>query len=189
MVKLALFASGSGSNVKNIIEYFSDKNDVEVVLVCSNKVNAGALDHAKNAEIDYFVFNKQEFNNTELVEQALDLKNVDFVVLAGFLLMVPEKFIAKYSDKIVNVHPSLLPKFGGKGMYGANVHKAVAEAKETESGITIHLVNEKYDDGRIAFQAIVDTTGDDASQIEAKVRALEIKHFPRIIHKLVKNEI
>lgn len=189
MTRLALFASGTGSNVFNILTYFKDRNDVAVVAVLSNNPNAGALQHAKNFGVDTLVFTKQMFENEVL--DYLKSKEVDVVVLAGFLWLVPPVIVKAYPNKIINVHPALLPNYGGKGMYGMNVHQAVIENKEPKSGITIHLVNEKYDEGAILaqFECDVEET-DTPDDLATKIHALEKAYFPntidRFIHKKIK---
>lgn len=183
MKKLALLASGTGSNVRNIIDYFKGSNDIVVDCVIANRKEAGALDHARNANIEEFVFYKADFNDGVVLD-LLKSRGVTHVVLAGFLLKIPDAIISAYPKEIINVHPSLLPKFGGAGMYGMNVHKAVVAAGETKSGITIHLVNEVYDDGEILEQFDVELAMyDNPEKVAEKVQALEQKHFPQIIEK------
>ena len=145
-IKIALFASGTGSNVFNIINHFADNDKVEVVSVLSNKPQAGALNHGKNAGIETFVFNRDQFENTDEVLNYLRSVKADYLILAGFLWKIPANLIQAYEGKMLNVHPALLPSYGGKGMYGMNVHNAVVANKEVESGITIHEVNEFYDE-------------------------------------------
>ena len=145
-MNIALFASGTGSNVYNIIQYFKSNHLINVVAVLSNKSNAGALNHAKNAGIPSLTFSKKDFTSAITVEEFLAERKVDLIVLAGFLLKVPESLIDLYPNKIINIHPALLPNYGGKGRYGMHVHNAVIAAQEKKSGITIHLVNENYDD-------------------------------------------
>ena len=186
MIRLALFASGTGSNVYNIIQYFKDREDVEVVSVLSNKESAGALNHAKNAGIDTLVFNKQDFSASDNVLNYLKSKKVDFVVLAGFLWKIPSSMVTEFESKIINVHPALLPKYGGKGMYGANVHKAVLESGDQESGITIHKVNENYDEGAtIAQYTCGIDQGETMVSLTAKIHELEKEYFPRTIDNYI----
>ena len=149
--KIAIFASGSGTNAQKIIEYFSENEEIIVDSIWSNKKNAFALERAKNFNIETFVFTKEEFTGSNLIVQKLESREVDLIVLAGFLWLVPINLIQSFP--IINIHPALLPKYGGKGMYGMKVHQAVVENKDKESGITIHYVNEIYDDGKIIFQA------------------------------------
>ena len=185
-MNIALFASGTGSNVCNIIQHFKSNEFINVVAVLSNKTDAGALNHAKNAGIQSLTFSKKEFTSAITVEEFLAAKKVELVVLAGFLLKVPESLIDLYPNKIINIHPALLPNFGGKGMYGMNVHNAVIAAKEKKSGITIHLVNEKYDDGATIAQFECDLNEHDTPQsLAQKVRVLEKAHFPKTIEEYI----
>jgi phosphoribosylglycinamide formyltransferase-1 len=177
-IRLALFASGSGSNARRIMEYFTDHERIEIGLLLSNKKDAGALQHAAACGIPHRYIPSKEFKEGIVVLDCLEEYRIDRIVLAGFLLLVPEKVIASYANKIVNIHPALLPKYGGKGMYGHFVHEAVAAACEKESGITIHLVNEHFDEGRILEQhraSLLPTDG--PIEIEGKVRALELQFF------------
>ena len=183
MKRIVIFASGSGTNAENIIKYFKNCKTAQVSLVLSNKENAGVFDRCKNHQIRCLYFQKSDFTNSEKVLNLLK-KEADFIVLAGFLLKVPENIIQAFPNKIINIHPALLPKYGGKGMYGMNVHKAVKENGESETGITIHFVNEHYDEGGIIFQAktSVDET-DIPETIASKVHELEYEHFPRVIEE------
>ena len=176
MNRVAIFASGSGSNAENIIHYFSDKKYVVFPLVISNKSEAFVHERAKRLGISSFSFTKDQFMRGDVLS-LLQKENINFIVLAGFLLKVPENILKAFPNKIVNIHPALLPKFGGKGMYGDFVHKAVVEAGEKESGITIHYVNENYDEGQIIFQA-------KCPVLAQKVHALEYEFFPKILEKL-----
>lgn len=186
MKKIAIFISGSGSNAENIIQHFSLKKDVTVAMVLSNRTDAYGLQRAKNHNVPAFVFTNKELAETENIPQLLEKHQIDFIVLAGFLCFVPESLTQKYENRIVNIHPSLLPKYGGKGMYGGKVHQAVIENKERESGITIHYINEHFDEGEIIFQAKCEvSTSDKAEDVERKVRALEIEHFPKVIESLI----
>ncbi|MGC4040784.1 MAG: phosphoribosylglycinamide formyltransferase [Flavobacterium sp.] len=185
MKKILLFASGAGSNVENIIRYFKNTPDVSVVGVFSNNAEAKVLDKAKNHNIPTFVFNRMQLSEGLVLDRIKQLQP-DLIVLAGFLWKMPEQIVAAYPNKIINIHPALLPKYGGKGMYGMNVHNAVLENKEKETGITIHFVNEHYDEGEFIFQQSV--TVDDcatAEEIAAKVHELEHLHFPQVIEKIV----
>ena len=150
---LAIFASGNGSNAKNICSFFQNSSDINVVLICSNNKDAYVVKIAKQLGVPLFIFTKQGLENFFKLENVLTKNRVDFIILAGFLLKLPEKMVEIYPDKIINIHPALLPKYGGKGMYGGRVHKAVLKNKESESGITIHFVNTKYDEGKIIFQS------------------------------------
>lgn len=182
MTRIAIFASGSGSNAENIINYFKGNNNVEIVSIVSNRKEALVHDRAKRLGIESVTFSKNDFENSNNVIDYLKDKKIDFVVLAGFLLKVPQNILAEYPNKIVNIHPALLPKFGGKGMYGDNVHKAVVEAGESESGITIHYINENYDEGDIIFQAKCSVSKDDTyKDVAEKVHMLEYKYFPEVI--------
>lgn len=184
MVNIAIFASGNGSNAQNIIEYFENSETYKIALVLSNKEDAYVLERAAKKKIPAFVFNRQQFYETNIVLDKLKFYNIDFIVLAGFLLMIPLNLISRFPNSIINIHPALLPKYGGKGMYGMNVHKAVIEAGEKESGITIHYVNENYDEGKIIFQAKVDVNKDDTPEsLAEKIHVLEYMHFPVQIKK------
>lgn len=185
MKKIAILASGSGTNAEEIIKYFQTSSKGKVVLVASNKKEAFVLERAKKFQVPTYTFNKSSLESGELVQKLNDHK-VDVVVLAGFLLKIPENLIQAFPDRIVNIHPALLPKYGGKGMYGAKVHESVKEAGDKETGITIHLVNEHYDEGKIIFQAAVPISPDDSpEQIAGKVHALEYKYFPNVIESLL----
>lgn len=188
MKKIVLFASGNGSNAENIILHFKNSKKGTVVGVFSNNIKAKVLDRAKNNEVPAFVFTKSELNEGGVLEK-LQKMQPDLIVLAGFLLKVPEHIIAAFPNKIINVHPSLLPKYGGKGMYGIHVHQAVLENNEKETGITIHYVNEHYDEGAFIFQKAV--TIEDCSSVEeiaSKIHELEMKHFPIVVENLLSNK-
>ena len=182
MNRLAIFISGSGSNAENIIKYFQNKADTDIAIVLSDNKEAYGLERAKKLHIPAQAFSRADFLKTENVLELLKDNNIDFIVLAGFLCFVPANLTAYYKNRIVNIHPSLLPKYGGKGMYGHHVHEAVVAAGEKESGITIHYINEKIDDGKVLFQAKCEVLSTDtAEDVERKVRALEIKHYPKVI--------
>ncbi|MEG1649531.1 MAG: phosphoribosylglycinamide formyltransferase [Rikenellaceae bacterium] len=153
MTNIAIFVSGSGTNAENIISYFKGSKKVKVKILLSNKSDAFALERARRNGVPSLVFSSKELRESSLVEDALENCDVDIIILAGFLLLLPKKMIDKYRGRIINIHPALLPAYGGKGMYGENVHKAIVAAGEKESGITIHHVNENFDDGSIIFQA------------------------------------
>ncbi len=189
MKKIAIFASGTGSNALKIIQYFEHVNNVEICLIASNQPSAGVLEIAKNYEIPTIVFDKIEFSKSNHVLSILRSKKLDLIVLAGFLWKIPSSFVQAFPNKIINIHPALLPDFGGKGMYGKYVHQAVYDAKCTESGMTIHYVNEKYDDGQIIFQAkcSLEST-DNPSMIAQKVLKLEHQYYCKIIDKVLKNQ-
>ena len=186
MTRIAIFASGSGSNAENIIRYFSDNKSIKVVLVLSNKSRSGVLIRAQQHNIPTFIFTKNDFNECSKVHDVLKDYNASMIVLAGFLLKIPLCMIKAYPNSILNIHPALLPKYGGKGMYGMNVHKAVVENKEVKSGITIHYVNENYDEGAIIFQATCDIDKHDLPEdVKTKVQALELCHFPSVIESII----
>uniref|UniRef100_UPI003217C90A phosphoribosylglycinamide formyltransferase n=1 Tax=uncultured Draconibacterium sp. TaxID=1573823 RepID=UPI003217C90A len=182
--RIAIFASGSGSNAQNIFEYFSDSETVIVDSLWTNKPEAYALKRAEKQGIEAFVFSRDQFYKTNELVEILRNRKVDLIVLAGFLWLIPDNLIENFM--IINIHPALLPKYGGKGMYGMNVHRAVVENKETESGISIHFVNEKYDDGKLLFQAKCGIlSGDTPEMVAEKVHALEYKHYPEVIEKVL----
>lgn len=184
--RIAIFASGSGSNAQNIIEYFADNKYVIVDSVWTNNPSAYVLERAKKCGIDSFIFSREEFKSTLFVVEKLKNRNINLIVLAGFLWLIPSNLIQNF--RIINIHPALLPKYGGKGMYGMNVHQAVVENKEIESGISIHFVNEKYDEGEIIFQAVCPVLPSDSPEdVAEKVHQLEYKHFPEVIEKVLIN--
>jgi phosphoribosylglycinamide formyltransferase-1 len=184
--KLAIFASGSGSNAEKIFSYFSEHPTIEVVALFSNNPEAYALQHAKNYGIETFTFDRENYRQNTTLLATLQSKHVTHIVLAGFLWLIPSYLIDAYPNKIINIHPALLPRYGGKGMYGMHVHKAVKEAGEKESGITIHLVNEVYDDGKIVAQEKVSLDPSDTPEtIAQKIHALEHAHFPRVIEQWI----
>ena len=186
MKKIIVFASGSGTNAENIIKYFKSGSVGEVVGVFTNNANAKVIERAKNNDVPVEVFTKAELYESDLV-QKINAIQPDLIVLAGFLLKFPDALIAAYPDKIINIHPALLPKYGGKGMYGMHVHKAIVENKEKETGITIHYVNENYDEGATIFQKQVTVLGTDTPEVVAeKIHELEQKYFPMIIEDLLK---
>ncbi len=187
MKRIAIFASGSGSNAQRIIEYFEPKKDlIEISLILSNKSDAFVLERAKKFNIPTFVFNPKELKETCVVQNKLTACNIDFIVLAGFLLKVPDSIIAAFPNKIMNIHPALLPKYGGKGMYGMNVHTSVIQAGDKESGITIHYVNEHYDEGQIIFQAKCSVADNETPESLAnKIHTLEHEFFPKVIEKIL----
>ena len=185
--KIAIFASGSGSNAENIARYFSDKSIANVELIITNRADSYVVERAKQMNIKSAFFPNSAWKEPKEVLDLLMSHKINFIVLAGFLIRVPEAILNKYPNRVINIHPALLPKFGGKGMYGDNVHNAVIEAKEKESGITIHYCNEHYDEGDIIFQAKCEVLPTDtAEDVANKVHKLEYKHFPIIIEKLVK---
>ena len=189
MTKLAIFASGSGSNAENIALYFKDNSEVKVSLIISNKKDAYVLERAKKLGIPSYTYNKREFDDSAQIISLLKENNIDYIILAGFLLKVSTKLVNSYPNRIINIHPALLPKYGGKGMYGDFVHKAVVDAKEQETGITVHYVNENYDEGATIFQAKCKVTENDTYiEVAAKVHKLEYEHFPKIISEIIKKD-
>jgi|SaaInl3SG_22_DNA_1037383.scaffolds.fasta_scaffold02251_5 phosphoribosylglycinamide formyltransferase 1 len=184
MKRIAIFASGSGSNAENIITYFQKNKKAEVVLVLSNNPKALVLERAKKLGVQNLVFTKQQLNDSNWAIE--NLAKLDLIVLAGFLWKFPQHILENYKNKVVNVHPALLPKYGGKGMYGMHVHQAVVKNKETESGITIHYVNEHYDEGAIIFQAkCTITVKDTPSDVAAKIHQLEMRYFPEVVQQIL----
>ena len=187
MKKIAIFASGNGSNAENIIRYFREKDrGAEVVVVVCNRREAGVYQRAENLGVPAVYVPKKDINDEEIMIGILKEYKVDFIVLAGFMLMIPDFLLAHYPNKMINIHPSLLPKYGGKGMYGHYVHEAVVANKESETGITIHYVSEKCDEGEPIFQASTMVSPDDSPEdVEAKSHQLEKEHFPRIVEEVV----
>jgi phosphoribosylglycinamide formyltransferase 1 len=184
--RTAIFASGNGTNAENIIKHSQIENTFEVVAVFCNNPDAFVLQRAKGLGVEIFIFSKEQFQNTSLVFEKLKELEADWIILAGFLLLVPDNIVKKWNNKIINIHPALLPNFGGKGMYGMNVHNAVIESGEKQSGITIHFVNDRYDEGDIVFQAICEVTKDDTPETLAlKVHELEYKYFPEVISQII----
>lgn len=187
MINIAVFVSGNGTNCENIIKYFQDDNDINISLVISNRQDAYALKRAAKYGVTCKVLSKSEINDEHIILPILQKFSIDFIVLAGFMLIVPEFIINKYYNKVINIHPSLLPKFGGKGMYGHHVHEAVKAAGEIETGITIHFVNNICDGGEIIAQFKINLTQHDSVEdIESKIHLLEQKHFPNVIKDVVK---
>lgn len=183
--RIAIFASGSGTNAENIIQHFKGHATIEVAVILTNKADAYVLERAKKYAIPSHVFNREEFRDPSFTE-ALHKYKVSHIVLAGFLWLVPKYLIENYPDRIVNIHPALLPKFGGKGMYGAKVHEAVKLAGENQTGITIHLVNEHYDEGAVLFQASCPVLAEHSPEDIANcVHALEYKHYPSVIENWI----
>lgn len=186
MTKIAIFASGSGSNAENIIEHFQGVKDVEVVLVLSNNKEAFVLERAAKYSVPSFTFSKDILQNSSKVVDVLLKSNASIIILAGFLLKIPESLVKQFPNRIVNIHPALLPKYGGKGMYGMNVHRAVVENNEKKSGITIHYVNEQYDEGEYIFQtSCVVLSSDSPEVVQQKVQELELIHFPTVIESIL----
>ncbi|MEX0312588.1 MAG: phosphoribosylglycinamide formyltransferase [Allomuricauda sp.] len=189
MKHIVILASGSGSNAENIVNYFKGSEVVKVAAVLTNKRTAKVLDRCERLDIPAFYFNKKAFSESDTLVKLLHGLDTDLVVLAGFLWKIPPQLISAFQNKIINIHPALLPKYGGKGMYGDYVHQAVRDNLETETGITIHYVNENYDEGAIIHQAktLIEPT-DQVADIAQKVHQLEYEHFPKIIEKLLKQD-
>jgi phosphoribosylglycinamide formyltransferase 1 len=186
MKRLAIFASGNGSNAQRIAEYFSGNKHAEVALILSNRKDAYVLERARNLGIPAKTFDRKSFYETAEVLNWLENAKINLVVLAGFLWLVPANLIAAFPSGIVNIHPALLPKYGGKGMFGEAVHKAVIESGEKESGITIHFVDEKYDHGNVIFQAKCSIEkGETPGSLAQKIHGLEYEHFPKVIEQLL----
>ena len=186
--KIAIFASGSGSNTQSIIEYFQQKENIEIALIMCNKSNAFVVQRAQKLGVKYIVFNSETFKNNLGFLDILNKYEVNWIVLAGFLMKIPEYIIEDFQGKIINIHPALLPKYGGKGMYGMNVHRSVIENNETESGISIHYVNKNYDEGKMIFQAsCAINAGDSPEDLANKIRLLEHQHYPKVIEETIKN--
>src|SRR5688572_10662115 len=185
--RIAIFASGSGSNAQKLMELYKRNPEVEIALVLTNNPDAYVLQRADNFEIPAHIFDRQEFYQTDNMINLLKNLDIDLIVLAGFLWLIPKKLIGEYPGRIVNIHPAILPKFGGKGMYGDHVHHAVMAAGETEGGITIHYVNENYDEGEYIYQGKYKIEkGDNLEMIKFKGQQLEHQHYPRIIDGIIK---
>ena len=186
MKNIAIFASGTGTNAERIIRYFQERNNACVRLVLTNKPTAGVIQKAENLGVETRIFDRDTFFGNEELLHELKKDRIDLIVLAGFLWLVPQYLLRAYDQRIINIHPALLPKYGGKGMFGHHVHDAVLKAGEERSGITIHYVNEKYDDGQIIFQAAVDIDkGETAESLAKKIHRLEYAHYPRVIDELL----
>ncbi len=187
MKKIVLFASGSGTNVENIFNYLNERESIAVEKVYCNNPQAFVIKRCEILGIPCQVFGKDEFYQQKTVLNDLKKIGPDLIVLAGFLWLIPTNLVDAFRDKIINIHPALLPKFGGKGMYGMHVHTAVVKEKETETGITIHYVNERYDEGNTIFQAACPVASDDTpEEVAQKVHRLEYEHFPRVIEELLR---
>ena len=186
MKRLVIFASGSGTNAENLIRFFQGHNNVSVELILTNNPSAKVLERAKNLNISALSFNKKAFYEDDTIINILKNINPDLIILAGFLWKFPESILELFPNKVINIHPALLPKYGGKGMYGMHVHKAVVEGQETETGITIHYVNENYDEGAIIFQARCNVEPNDTPEnIATKIHTLEMAHFPKVVNSLL----
>lgn len=185
MKRIAILASGSGTNAENLINYFKNSDTISVNLVLSNKKDAKVLERATRLKIPNKSFDRNDFVETDEVLNLLK-ENADYVILAGFLWKIPAKIIDAFPNKVINIHPALLPKYGGKGMYGMHVHDAVVENKEKETGITIHYVNENYDEGAIIFQKSFEVLESDAAEdVAQKIHQLEYEYFPKVVEKVI----
>ena len=187
MINISIFASGSGTNAEKIYEYFKDTNKVKIDTIVVSNPKAGILERSKNWGVEYIILDKNEFNTSSSLAEKLIEKNTGLIVLAGFLWLIPQSITQAFPGKIINIHPSLLPKYGGKGMYGAKVHEAVFNANESLSGITIHYVNEEYDKGAIILQRSCSVIGLNPSEIALEVQKLEHRYFPIVIEELLIN--
>lgn len=186
MKRIVIFASGSGTNAENLIKFFHNSDNATVIQVLCNNPHAKVLDRAKKLQVSALSFNRIAFSKTPDVLNILKASNPDLIVLAGFLWKFPEHILNAFPNKVINVHPALLPKYGGKGMYGMHVHEAVVANNETETGITIHYVNEHYDEGATIFQAKCEvTSSDSAKNVADKIHALEMEHFPKVVEQLL----
>lgn len=186
MRKVSLFASGSGTNVENIINYFKDHESIKIDSVYTNNQDAYVIKRCRRLNVDSYTFNRFDLYESDNVISVLRERQVDFIALAGFLWLLPQTIINLYPNRIINIHPALLPKYGGQGMYGKKVHEAVINNGETESGITVHYINEKYDDGDIIFQANCEVLPDDTpDSLAERVHELEYAHYPKIIEKML----
>jgi len=186
MKNIAIFASGSGTNAENLIRFFRTSHSGQVNLVLTNNKHAGVIRRAQSNDIETLVFSRAQFYETQKVLDLMKQREIDFVVLAGFLWLVPDYLLKTYENKIVNIHPALLPKYGGKGMYGKHVHEAVISNGEKESGITIHYVNSRYDEGDVIFQAHCKVKpGDTPESLASRIHQLEYEHFPVVVENLL----
>lgn len=184
--RVAVFASGSGTNAQEVFKYFKNHDSIDVVLLLSNNPNAFALQRAKIQGIKTVVFNREELQEGSLILSQLNPAQVTHIVLAGFLLLIPDYLLKAFPNRIINIHPALLPKYGGKGMYGLKIHEAVKASRDRETGITIHVVNERYDEGKILFQGKCAVSEDQSpEEIAACVLKLEHEHYPRVIEKWI----
>ena len=184
MLQIAIFASGSGTNADNLIKYFSSNKEVRIDIVLANNAEAGVISKAEKSGIAVKIFSRKQFLEGNEILNCLKDRKIDFIILAGFLLLVPDNIIQRYENMIINIHPTLLPAHGGKGFYGSKVHQAVIDAGSIMSGITIHKVNTKFDDGEIIFQAACHISKEDTAEtLASKIHSLEYKYFPVVIEK------
>lgn len=187
MKRIAVFASGNGTNTENIVKYFEDSDIGRVSVVFCNRKNAGVIDRAHLLGVRCIVFNKDELEGGIILQKLQEAK-IDFIVLAGFLARIPKNILDAYPERVINIHPGLLPEYGGEGMYGMAVHEAVVENEEEETGITIHYVNENYDEGEIIFQETVEVDYEDTPEdVQYKVQQMEHRHYPEVIEYLLKD--
>ena len=188
IIRLAIMASGNGSNAQRIMEHFSAHSSVRVALVLSNNPEALVLGRAGKMHVPAVIFNRNDFYHTQHVLDLLSIQGIDWIILAGFLWLIPSNILTYYPGRIINIHPALLPKYGGKGMYGMKVHETVIQNGDTESGITIHYVNEKYDEGQVLFQARCPLTREDTpDSLASKIHELEYRWFPEIIESVIRH--
>ncbi len=186
MKRIAILASGSGTNAENLIRFFRTHPSGRVEIVLTNKPGAGVIKRSESLNVETVVFSREQFYESDVIMDLLKERDVDLLVLAGFLWLVPPALIQKFNGRIINIHPALLPRYGGKGMYGSHVHKAVVANGDTESGISIHHVNQEYDEGSIIFQAKCEVReGDSPEILAARIHALEYEHFPKVVEKLL----
>ena len=190
MKRIVIFASGSGSNAENLVKFFHNSDSASVIQVLTNNPRAKVLERCKRLKVPAFSFNKIAFIATNDLLDLLKTSKPDLIILAGFLWKFPEHILEEFPNKVINIHPALLPKYGGKGMYGMHVHNAVVANKETETGITIHYVNENYDEGAIIFQAKCEVSpSDTAEDVAAKIHELEMEYFPEVVESILKSQI
>ena len=190
MIRLAIFASGSGTNAQQIIEHFKDNSFVSVKHIYCNRKDAYVLTRAQNFSIPSSIFSKEDFYHSSNILEKLRDDKIDYIILAGFLWLIPMNILKEFPNRIINIHPALLPKYGGKGMYGSFVHEAVIKNREGESGISIHFVNEKYDDGKIIFQAKCIVEKEDTPEsLASKIHKLEHMYFPKIIGQIITGKL
>ena len=186
MKRIVIFASGSGTNAENLIKFFQNSDNASVIQVLTNNPHAKVLERCKTLKVSALSFNRTAFSKSDDVLNVLKASKPDLIILAGFLWKFPEFILDQFENKVINLHPALLPKYGGKGMYGMHVHKAVVAHKETETGITIHYVNENYDEGAIIFQAKCEVLpSDTAEDVVSKIHELEMRHFPNVVDQLL----
>jgi phosphoribosylglycinamide formyltransferase-1 len=184
--RIAVFASGSGTNAENLVRYFSNSKMAKVELILCNNASAGVVTRAQSLGVPFFLFNRKDFYESSQVLNVLREREIDLVVLAGFLWLIPKNIIEVFEKKIVNIHPALLPRFGGKGFYGINVHQSVLDSKELLSGITIHYVDEKFDEGEIIFQAACHVSSEDSAEsLAKKIHEMEYRYFPVVVDKVL----